>query len=123
MSAKKPWQGWEADIVRDMRRGELATVARLLNRSPSSVASFRHRHGMGPPKVPWTRDEDARADRLVAEGMSVEEAARALGRTRSCLYARRILRRARGEDVPLAGVGVRVYEPRDGVVLTRQTEG
>ena len=114
MSAKKPWQGWEADIVRDMRRGELSIVARLLNRTTQSVASFRHRHGMGPPKRPWQPWEDIRADKMIVRGASLVDVAKALGRTRACVDVRRCLRRARGEHVPLVFAGGRWYESRAG---------
>ena len=106
---RRPWEWWELDRIRDIARGELASVARELRRSVSSVACARHRLGIGPPKRAWTENEDAALDAVVAAGGRVEDAAASMGRSRLAAYMRRDKRRAAGEDLPRAVDGARVY--------------
>ena len=65
------------------------TAAYTLRRTVQSVVSKRFRLGAGPPKRKWSAEEDVRLDRIVADGGSVEDAARALGRSRGSAYLRR----------------------------------
>ena len=106
---RRPWELWEEELIRDIPRGDIPGVARELNRSVGSVVSKRYRLGVGPPKRPWSEAEDLVADRLVAEGGSVQDAARALGRSRISAYLRREARREAGAVVALARAGGRTY--------------
>ena len=106
---RRPWDALEVERIRDIPRGDIPRVARELRRSVQSVTSKRYRLGIGPPKRPWSSEEDARADRIVAEGGRVEDAARALGRSACAAYMRRDARREAGAEVALARVGGRTY--------------
>ena len=106
---RRLWESSEEELIRFIPRGDIPRVARELRRSVQSVTSKRYRLGIGPPKRPWSSEEDARADRIVAEGGRVEDAARALGRSACAAYGRRGARREGGAVVAPARAGGRTY--------------
>ena len=53
--------------------------------------------------------EDVRHDRIISDGGSIPDVARALGRSRRSVNLRRHTRRALGEDIPVVVVAGRVY--------------
>lgn len=111
MAGGRLWTPEETELVRAMGPGpvEVRRVARELGRTESAVRTRWFVLGLAVPDR-WTPAEKAELNRLVAEGMSVTEAAKHMSRPRGGAYARRHREREAGAPVAVARRGERVYE-------------
>ena len=79
--ARRPWEGWEEDLLLEASPGELPALARRLNRSVSSVRSKHGRFCPGHREIYWSEREVKVLRRLWREGVPIEDIARAQGRS------------------------------------------
>ena len=110
MAGGRLWEPHETAIVRAMGPGpaEVRRVARELGRSEQAIRTRKFVLGMSEPNR-WSKSEIEELDRLVAAGLSIENAAVELGRSRGGAYARRHREREAGAAVAVARRGERIY--------------
>ena len=94
MANGRPWETWEIVAIATLPAGGIAELAQTVGRTYGSVVLKRWKLGLGECRAKWIEAETIELDRLLAGGMSVEGAARKMGRARSTAY-----RQHRGERV------------------------
>ena len=114
MAGGRRWTVEELAAIRDLPEGGIAALAERLKRSPQAIALQRWKRGFGPRRPRWGANESEALDRMVADGTTARDAARALGRKPRGAYGRRYRERRRGEPVATAISQGRRYAGGDG---------